>query len=210
MYFNGFIIAALMPPAVVIIAYNMLLRGNQEAALIAEVIAYILSLCIIPVTVLLLFGQTVDIAYLAWLIFIMIGLPIIVSRFLHFKCTAFNYCKIAINICMFLLFFILVGINQATILNGELIVFWLIIAGLLKTYLIPAIIFLAMKCPPFKRKEKITYALFGSVKNLGTGAVIALSLFGPEAALVSVILMLTEIPFYIVIGRLKTADICQA
>lgn len=195
-YFKGFFIVALMPPAVVVIAYNMLLKGNNEVALIAEVLSYLLSLIIIPVGIFLVFGKSVDMFYLLQMVFLLVALPLILSRFLRFECSVFKYCKSAINICMLLLFFILIGINQHTILTGTVVIFGILLAGIIKTYLPPLLVFLGMKCPPHEKSTRMTYALFSSVKNLGTAAVIALAIFGETAALVPAIIVIAEAPIY--------------
>lgn len=208
-YFKGFFIAALVPPAIAVIAYNYLLKGNNEIAVIAEVLGYLLSLFIIPLGVLLVFGQSVDLYYLIWTVFILIFAPLVISRFLKFECSAFNYCKIAINILFLLLFFTLVGINQETILTNYIVLSAVIFAGVIKTYIMPLLIFKFFKCPPNKIKDKITFSLFSSVKNMGAAAVIALTLFGETAALIPVLLMITEIPVYFFFEIMIKTETCN-
>ena len=208
-YFKGFIISALVPPAVAVIAYNYLLKGNNEIAVIAEILGYLLSLFIIPLGVLLVFGQSVDVYYLIWTVFILIFVPLILSRFLKFENSIFNYSKIAINILFLLLFFILIGINQETILTNYIVLSAVIFAGVIKTYIMPLLIFKFFKCPPNKIADKITFSLFSSVKNMGAAAVIALTLFGETAALIPVLLMITEIPVYFFFENMIKKDNCD-
>lgn len=205
-YFKGLIVMAVMPPGVVVVAYSYLLKGDINNALSSEVVCYLLSFIIAPVVILLFFGASVDVYYLLQILFLLIVLPIILSRFLMFKSRIFDYDKIIINICVGIIIYTVVGLNQTTILTKTITLFSIFLIGFVKTYGTGSVVYLGLKKFGVPKKERVVYALFGSLKNLAATATVSIMLFGEKAALPASIIIIFEATILVLISFLMKRE----
>ena len=93
----------------------------------------------------------------------------------------------------------MVGLNSTAItteVGGVLLV------AFARTFASGAAVYAASALAGVARPQRIAYTLFGSFKNLGLTAAVALLLFGPRAAVPAAVCILTETGFYILLSAL--------
>ena len=189
---QGFVVMAAVPPAVAVVPLAKLLSGDVRLALYAETLSYLSSLVLMP-TIIYLFTKKsgVDLWDTVEIVLLLILLPVLASRYVgRLKVDP----TIPINVGLFLVTYIVVGLNSGSI-NGELpFVAFIAIA---RTFLVGGMVYLAAKALRVPRPRNITYTLLGSFKNLGLTATVALLLFGPRAGLPAAFCILAETSFYI-------------
>ena len=202
-YLKGFIVMAAVPPAIAVVAFAYLLGGNTKVAVLGEILCYILSLFLTPLIILLLLGGSVDLGYLIGLLVVLILFPLLLSRLIRgYKSRLFEYDKVMINICYMVVTYIVVGLNQKDLVTNYIGLLPIFLTLFARTFVIGTIIFVFLKWFKIGFKERITYSLFGSYKNGGATAVIAMMLFGVKAALPAAIQSIFELTYIIYFKRL--------
>ncbi|RMF55056.1 hypothetical protein D6745_03240, partial [Candidatus Woesearchaeota archaeon] len=81
-YVTGLIVLAATPPAVAVITYTFILKGDMRLAVFSESLIYLLSIFLTPIFILAYFGSSVNIFYLVKMLVILILIPLLLSRFL--------------------------------------------------------------------------------------------------------------------------------
>jgi len=121
---NGFIILALMPPAVAIIPFTDLLRGNKTFSLAGTVGGYLAALLVLPIALYIVMGSGHSILErLAFTALVLMALPLVVSRFLvrHRIGTNLERFKgVITNWSFFVVVYTIVGLNQDVIMGEPL------------------------------------------------------------------------------------------
>jgi len=191
-FFKGFIVMAAAPPAILIVAFCYIFKGNVELALTTEIVSYLSSLIVTPTLILLFFGSAIDVLYMVQTLFLLIILPMILSRFLTGKSRVFDYSKLIINACIGLNIYTVIGLNQPTITSSFFSLLPMIVIAVIRTYGTCFIVYFGLKMLNVNLRDRITYALFASLKNLAFAAIMSLSLFGEKAALPSSIAIMFE------------------
>jgi BASS family bile acid:Na+ symporter len=194
----GFIVMAAVPPAIAVLPFSRLLRGDILLSLYSEAISYLASLVLMPLIIFLFTSKTgVNLGYVIEIAMLMIFLPVVASRYLRrLKADP----VLPINLGFFVVNYTVIGLNSSSISGnfGELTA--VVLIALARTFGIGiAVYFLSsIACVPLP--QKISYTLFSSYKNLGLAAAISLVLFGPEAAIPSAVCILAETGFYIILA----------
>jgi BASS family bile acid:Na+ symporter len=196
---TGFIILAILPPAVSIMPLNFLLKGDSETAIIALFISYLIALVVLPLTFLFVFKQVFDIILLLRVILVIMVLPFM-AAYLTRKMThkVFSYGKALINLFLGGIIIFAVSVNRESILsftpdlgNVYLLSASIPVFGLLVYYLA-------------KDKDKpaaINYSLYTVVKNRGLGLALALFFFSNQVAIPSIIGLITEVVYFIIFKK---------
>lgn len=201
-YLKGFVVMAAIPPAVAVVPFTFLLRGDSELSMISEAVMYLLSIILVPAVIYIFFTDTVDILYLIKTTLLLVLFPIIFSRVIHTsKSKIFSYSKSMINLSFFFIVYAIVGINQASIISNPKILLPVFIVILLRTFVSSTFVYLVSK-NVVSRKIAVTYTLFASYKNLGMTAAVALNLFGIESSLPAAVGTIFELVLLIYLERL--------
>jgi len=184
---NGFIVLAIMPPAVAIIPFTDLLKGNNAFSLAGTVGGYLGALVIMPLVLYnFLESSRFVLERLSIVAIVLIIIPLIVSRILRWRKIDKDLEKVKgaiTNWSFFVVVYSIVGLNQdifthqpmrllpvAAIAVGSMFVLGLIIEWVGKLFRIDP-------------KTTMSLVLLGTIKNYGLAAGIALSLFSKESAL---------------------------
>jgi BASS family bile acid:Na+ symporter len=192
----GFLIMAAVPSAVAVIPFTGILRGNLSLSLISSTLLYLLS-PIIASIIIYIGGSLVGIKVegLMEVLVELIVLPLFLSRLL-LKLEAYpiieNYRDIIINMFFFILIYSVVGVNRHVFLKAYLL-YTVSTVCFLRTFIAGTIVYVISKILRVKREEAVCYTLFGSFKNLGLTATMALTLMGEEASVPAVICIPFEI-----------------
>ena len=184
---NGFIVLAIMPPAVAVIPFTELFKGNNAFSLAGTVGGYLGALIIMPLVLYnFLESSRFALERLSIAAIVLIIIPLIVSRILRWKKIDkdLENVKGAItNWSFFVVVYSIVGLNQdiftrqpmrllpvAAIAVGSMFVLGLVIEWVGKLFRID-------------NQTTISLVLLGTIKNYGLAAGIALALFSKESAL---------------------------
>ena len=183
-YFAGFVFCAAVPPAVAALAYTYLLGGDLKVSLGAEVLGYVLALALTPLIVLGLLGAGIDVLIILQMLFVLIIIPLIVSRILaRMPDSRFTGSRSVINICLFFVNYILIGLNQAAFLSEFAALLPLFFIVIVRTFGTGLSVYFISKRFGVTKERAISYSLFSSYKNGGIAAAFALVLVSAAATL---------------------------
>ena len=183
-YFAGFILCAAVPPAVAALAYTYLLGGDMKTSLGAEVLGYLLALVITPLLTLAILGSSVDIFVIFQMMVVMIIIPLIVSRILRRMPDAyFTGSRSIINVLLFVVNYILIGLNQSALVNEFVLLLPLFFIVIVRTFGTGLFVYFFARRISIKKERAISYMLFSSYKNSGIAAAFALVLISAPATL---------------------------
>lgn len=191
----GFVVMAAVPPAVAVLPMTRLLGGDVRLSLYGEAISYLASLVLMPGLIFLFTSKTgVSLGYVFQIALLMILLPALASRLLRrLKLNS----VLPINLGFFIVTYTVVGLNSGAILGG---VEDVALIALIRTFVIGAGVYIASSIAGVAQPQRISYTLFGSYKNLGLAAAVAIVLFGPEAGVPAAVCILAETGFYILLA----------
>ncbi len=193
---KGFIVMAATPPAVGIVAFSTLLKGDTKLALMANASIYILSIFIMPAILILFLGNAINPIEILQILLGLIGLPLIISRIIpripHYEQVKEDR-NIVINLGFFVVIYVIVGLNHDVLLNEYRLLIPVAIIGIIRTFFACTAVFSIGRVLNMPLDRNIIYALFGSYKNLGITATVALLLFGTRATIPSAVCILFEV-----------------
>lgn len=198
----GFIVMAAIPPAVAVIPFTSILKGDLDLSVGSSAVLYILSLLLAPLIVLMFIGKNIDMFKLLEELILMIVVPLILSRvLLNFKADEKlgGSKDILVNLGFFILIFTVVGVNRSAFVYDSSLMIAISFICLVRTFVCGTFIYYLAGHLNVEQKTRVNYLLFGSFKNLGLTIIIAFTLFGEKAAVPAAICMPFEIltlPYY--------------
>ena len=190
---TGWILMAAVPSAVAVVPFAYMLGGDTRLALMGTTAIYLLSLVLAPLLTLIFIGQEIDRERLITTIVLMILIPIGVSQLKPLRLLRQSVKNPFINICFGVLVFAMTGANRGAFTEDPSMVAWVSLASLIRTFGIGiAILGILMLLKNQMARGKV-YVLFGSYKNLGLTAAVAMALVSSEAAIPATICIPFEI-----------------
>ncbi|MDI6889227.1 MAG: bile acid:sodium symporter [Methanocellales archaeon] len=193
---RGFIVMIATPPAVGIIALSTLLKGDTKFALVANTSIYVLSILLMPAILLLFLGSAINPLTILKILLELIGLPLVLSRVIGLI-PRYEQLKedkdILINLGFFVVIYVIIGLNHDVLLSEYGLLIPVSIIGIIRTFFAGTLVFGLGRALNIPLDRNIAYALFGSYKNLGLTATIALLLFGARATIPSAVCILFEV-----------------
>ncbi|UCB46304.1 MAG: hypothetical protein JSV25_02450 [Spirochaetota bacterium] len=187
----GFVLIALAPPGAAIAPFTSILGGDVEFSLVGVIGAYIAALVIIPVTGLMLVGQSFNQPLGFIIIFSeLIVVPLILSQiFIKIKIDKqiLKFRGPIVNWGFFIVILAVISLNR-NLFFSDLITIWKI-----SMVSFISVIGLGLLYEGFSRRLKTnpihgkSILLFGTIKHGSFAAATALSLFGDKASLPSAI-----------------------
>jgi bile acid:Na+ symporter, BASS family len=198
---TGFILIAAVPPAVAVIPFSFLLRGNSTFSLLGTIGGYLGALILMPLIAIAFFG-TSFITPLKLIIIMteLILLPLAAGSFLHWAGLdrKFGYVKGPITNWGFsLITYTIVGLNREVFLREPLSLAPTALIVIASTFMLGW--FIEIVCKRVLRMPAGTVTslvLLGTLKNYGISGGLALALFSRETAspsTVSAVLMIIYI-----------------
>lgn len=184
----GFVVMAAAPPAIAIVPFSKLLRGNVTESILSSGFAYILSLLFTPAVIILFTGKKVDVMAIVEALVLLIIIPLLVSRFLRFRES--DALRSAINLGFGIVVYSIVGVNAHVFFEVDKIT-EVIFVGFARTFLIGTLTFLVFL--RFGHRFALTKTLFASYKNLGFTAGVSILLFGDKAAIPAAVCVIFEV-----------------
>ncbi|MEM1513738.1 MAG: hypothetical protein QW762_03915 [Candidatus Thermoplasmatota archaeon] len=188
-YFEGFIVMASAPPAILVVPLSGALKGEKHHSLFSLIFLYILSIFLMPLIIILFLSQKVNSFILIKNIIVLLIMPILLSRFIYRKIDE-NKIKILSNMMFFIIIFTMVGKNRNFLLENSLIFLSIMMA--IRTFGTGGIVKIFGKKFGIDNKKIVNYALFSSFKNEGLVMLLSSSLFGYTAAIPAVVALIFE------------------
>jgi BASS family bile acid:Na+ symporter len=184
---KGFVLLAVVPPAVAIIPFSDLLGGNSTYSIVGIIGAYFGALIIMPLMLFTFLGfRFFDPGSVSVLTIFLIIVPLVISRILLWKKLdkQLKAVKGAItNWCFFIVTYTTVGLNHTVFLREPLTLAPVIGIAIASTFFLGLIIGWVGKFFRIDAKITTSLVLLGTFKNYGLAAGIALALFSEQTAL---------------------------
>jgi len=184
---NGFIILALMPPAVAVIPFTDLLRGNTSFSLAGTAGGYLGALIILPLTLYKFLGSSSFILErLIVIAIILIILPLFISRVLPRWKIGQKLASMKgpiTNWSFFVVVYTIVGLNHDIFIREPLRLVPVALIAAASMFVLGLIIEWTGRLFSITPQTTMSLILLGTIKNYGLAAGIALALFSKESAL---------------------------
>jgi bile acid:Na+ symporter, BASS family len=208
----GFVMVAAVPPAVAVIPFTVMLKGDGPFSLIATVGCYLGALVLMPLITFGLLGSGyTDQGKLLWIMIELILAPLLVSRLLRYwglSKTLEPYKGAVTNWGFFLVTYTIVGLNRSVFLSQPWSILPVFLVALAAIFLLGFIIDRIGSFFSVDSSRRLSLILLGTHKNTGLAAGLALTLFGKRTALpatVSTVFMIVYVVWLsIKQRRLKT------
>jgi len=197
----GFIVMAAIPSAVAVLPFTYLLKGEMMVALMGSTSLYLLALVVAPfLSFLLLDVEKIDAIKLISVLVQLILIPFLVSRFL-LQWKVFHQIKgnlnIFVNLAFLLVIYVVIGMNRSTFLSHFDVLILVSLIAFLRTFVSGHLVDLFSRLFGVDRERRMSYVLFGSFKNLGVTAAIAIVLFNDRAAIPAAVTIPFELIFFV-------------
>jgi bile acid:Na+ symporter, BASS family len=202
-YQKGFIVMAAVPCAIAVVPFAKLLKGDIKVSTYGLIFTYLVSLFLTPMIIWLFFRESIDLTELLKTIFLLIIVPMLlaiplrrISRRLE------KHDTVIINVLFLITIYGFIGLNRETIVNDFFSLGLVMLLLFVRTFGIMTLVYFAHRKLSKDRKFTVSLTLFSSYKNLGYAALLALALFGREAALPATLGILFELLAFIYLERL--------
>jgi len=198
-YFAGFVIMAAVPPAIAVVPFTFLLKGDVKASLAGEVLCYLLALLLAPLMTFLILGSAVNFFEITRLLLILIIVPMAVSFPLKkIPDRFFAQNRPVINISLALITYSIIGLNQGVIFSNFIFLLPLLAVLFIKSFVTGFGVYFGSLARGTKKERAVSYSLFASHKNGGMTAAFAIALLGPVAALPAALEGIFEFAYIII------------
>ena len=192
----GLVFIAATPFAGSVLPLSIILRGDAEHAARGTIVVYILSLAWIPFIVWLALGDSVDMEFLFLTVVELIGIPLVLSRFLTKVKINKDVMAIVLNCCIFFMVWLSVG---STNFKGN--VWWLflvfIIIAVMRSFGLGFAVEKVEKKAGIRWGQRVTDILMASYKNKGVAIALCVVVYpqGMVAIATSILIEITWVAF---------------
>jgi bile acid:Na+ symporter, BASS family len=187
----GFVLIAAVPPAVAVIPFTAILNGNVSYTLSGTVASYLVALLMMPLMFWIFIGTAFsDPSKLAGIIFMLIVLPLILSRMiLYFKwedrLTPVR--GLLTDWGFFIVLYSMIGVNRDLIFSSPMALLPLAATVFGATFVLGWVIQKSGEIFKIEKSNLISLVLQGTLKNQGIAGGLAIALFEKETALPSAV-----------------------
>jgi BASS family bile acid:Na+ symporter len=183
---TGFVILAVVPPAVAVVPFTLFLGGDNQFSLLGMIGAYLGALVIAPVLAFALIGPgLISPSKLILIIIELILAPLVLSRILlrvGLDSRLESVKGPITNWGFFLVSYAIVGLNRDTILSHPLSLLPVALIAVVTTFLLAWGIERIGKYLRVEPKTLISLVLLGTLKNYGLAGGMALALFSEKTS----------------------------
>lgn len=174
----GIWLLALMPPAINVIPLSELLKGNVKESMLATILSIFFAIFIIPIGTHFFFETDISIVSLIKVLMLGIIIPSIFGIICKKYTILDKPTDYIIPVANSLIFYILIGLNSALLIENVNNSYFWVIVGVLILAKCGFVSWINMKFKEFQSKdERIDVVLFASFKNIALAATIAISAF---------------------------------
>lgn len=198
---QGWVMLAAVPPAISIVPFTTILRGDVKVSVASTAFLYILSLGLTPVIALLLLGVEVSPWALMSAILVLILVPLLLSRGVAALKMRGDSVEVLRNLSFAALTFFVGAANRGVILEDPYLALYALGGSAAVTVLsFGAAWAFLLKVEISKR---VSLALFSCYKNAGLAATIAIALLVPTAVVAPTMMILFQILWIALLSRLR-------
>jgi BASS family bile acid:Na+ symporter len=205
---TGFIILATVPPAVAVIPFTGLLKGDSSYSLIGAIGCYLGALVIMPVMALAFLGTNViQPGKLIIILLELILAPLAASRLLLWTGVSRRLEAVkgtVTNWSFFLITYTIVGLNRELFLHHTLSLAPVALIAVASTFLLGALIQGVGKLLNLDPATVVSLVLLGTLKNYALAGGLALTLFDRHTALPATVSTVFMIVYIIWLGFQKS------
>jgi len=202
-YFKGYILLAIIAPAVSIGPLCFLTKCDMKIADTAIFISYLLSLIIIPVASILIFGKGFDFMLLIQALILLIVIPFILAYFArNATWKIFDFSKVITNFLLGGIVLISISINRLVFLDVlNPVILKIFVINILAIFGLGLLVyFISRRFVP--EMDAIAYSLYATQKNEGTGIVLALLLFSSQTVIPIIIALVLQFIYFMIFKRI--------
>ncbi len=188
---TGFLLIAAVPPAVAVIPFTVILKGDLSWTLSGTVASYLAALLIMPLMFLIWIGTAFADPYkLIRIMLLLIVLPLILSRLIlywNWQDRIEPFRGLLTDWGFFVVLYSMIGINRDLIFSQPMMIAPVALVVLASTF---GLGFVVEKAGVFLKKDPrriVSLILLGTLKNQGIAGGLAIALFEKEAALPSAV-----------------------
>ena len=206
-FIKGFILMAIVPSAISLIAFTKVLDGDVELALSGTGSVYFASLLLMPLMGKLLLGAEVSALSLLNSILLLVVIPFLVSR-------AFVWIKLderlgerkkpLISVLFFVLVLNIVGARRDAFFIDAYLIGLISLICIIKTSFIGTMVYFICRKMGIDERDSRTYVLFSGFKNGGLAVALSVALFNPVVAIpaaISIVFDMASISYYELLFR---------
>jgi len=190
---NGWVLMAAVPPAIAVVPITSILKGDTRRSLISLALLYVLGLGLVPAITLVFTNQAAPFEELVVQTILLIGVPLVASRFLRRWPRVVDFRGSAVSISFFFLVVAIAGSTRTPLLAHPELIAMLALLSFGRTFLLGGLVFVLTRALYVPWAERVAVTAFSSFKNLGLTVVLAFSVFGPVATLPSIVSLVFEI-----------------
>jgi len=190
---NGWVLMAAVPPAIAVVPITSILKGDTRRSLISLALLYVLGLGLVPAITFVFGNQAVPFQELIVETILLIGVPLVASRFLRRWPRVVEFRGTAVSISFFFLVVAIAGSTRAPLLAHPELIATLAVLSFGRTFLLGGVVFVLTRALRAPWAERVAVTAFSSFKNLGLTVVLAYALFGSVATLPSIVSLVFEI-----------------
>src|SRR5438034_9553493 len=156
-----------VPPAIAVVPITSILKGDTRRAVISLALLYVLGLGLVPAIALVFTNQTGLFGELVLQTVLLIGIPLIASRFLLRFPRAVEFRGSAVSISFFSLVVATAGSTRGPLLAHPELITSLALLSFGRTFLLGGVGLLLTRALRVPWTERVAVTTFPSVKNRG-------------------------------------------
>lgn len=209
----GFVLIAAVPPAVAVIPFTAILKGNISYTLSGTVASYLAALAVMPLIFWIFIGTGfTEPLKLLRIMLLLIVLPLVLSRvilYLNLQSRIEPVRGMLTDWGFFIVLYSMIGVNRNLVFSQPTLILPIALVVFTATFVLGFVIEKAGVLVRADRKNMVSLVLLGTLKNQGIAGGLAIALFAKEAALPSAVysvFMIVYVMWLDLRGRLKRGD----
>src|SRR5439155_1401113 len=157
---NGWVLMAAVPPAIAVVPITSILKGDTRRAVIALALLYVLGLGLVPAITLVFTNRSAPFGELVSQTVLLIGVPLIASRFLRRLPRVVDFRGSAVSISFFFLVVATAGSSRRPLLAHPELIATLAILSFGRTFLLGGVLFLLTRALHVPWAERVAVTTF--------------------------------------------------
>lgn len=196
---DGWVIMAAVPPAISVVPFTAILRGDVKLSVTATAFLYVLALGLTPLLALLLLDVAVRPGDLVLSVLVLILVPFLVSRGVAASPLTSTHLEVLRNLTFAVLTFFIGAANRGVVGGDPLLALTALGASAGVVALAAGLTWGLLGRLPVS--QRVSLLLFSGYKNSGFAATLALALLAPSAVLAPTMMILFQIVWIALLER---------
>lgn len=198
---HGWVLIAAVPPAISVVPFTAILRGDVKVSVASTALLYVLALGLTPLIALLLLDVEVSPLALFTSVLVLILVPLMLSRAVAASPLKPDRVVIARNLSFGAFTYFVGAANQTVVLEDPTLAVYAFMGSALVVGLGAAITWSLLSRVALEKR--VSLLLFSGYKNAGLAATLAIALLGPTAVLAPTMMILFQIIWIALLTRLR-------